>query len=232
MAKNQNLVSRNIGYFIAIIGLVLSSLSIDYSNTISALVGVTLVLWGGILVYIRADKYVKTDIIQNIVKDSYVLFEDLFGESSILSRPVYMPEPSLSGIDQVRVKMEAKDGSVNVVPPGYSLHKMVENELGLNFSSTSFDDKKTSIIKTLTVDYELASNIDITGEESNNKYLIKIKNNVFVPSINLENKLLDNIGDPLTSALMCIMTRTLNKNLVIEKTGVEGKITEVNISVQ
>jgi hypothetical protein len=225
----------NIGYVLLIIGLLLLSVAIYYSNNISALIGIALIFWGGLFFYIRPIQFIRKDILDASIIESQNFQQKILNELGYNGIPMYVsPGSSVAGLRIVKVYIIPQNGSsikpsydglseeekiisnstVSFTPPGHILHRLIEEELKTNFSIVEMEHLPFNLRKSIVEGLELSENFDM--EITNTKIYVNMKGNIFTEAIIAlgENR---KIGDPLTSALACILARVTRQQITIEK---------------
>lgn len=230
MSRTNNFVSRNLGYAFIIVGFIFLGISIDYSNSIAALFAATLILWGGLLFYVKTSKCIKYEIVEKVFRDFTLLYENTTN-ISFTEKPVYFTEGSLEEIRSVRVKISAKEGNnFLITPPGDGLHRLIETEMGVNFSSVDLKDISKRLEDIIVYDLDLASSISIAPSLEKKHISLTIEDNIFHSEDIQDGGVFVHIGDPLSSAIACIITRSTGNRIIIDS--VKSERNKMDITFQ
>src|SRR4030042_4852546 len=168
-AAPRRVASSPIGYLIVVSGLIISALSIDYQSSITAFIGISLVFWGSLLLYIQPRKYVSSSTL-NAVTGEQMLRSHLMYDAEGYSKPVFKAETSLENMSEIRVTLRRGTGgdadkSLEVIPIGLGLHILAEKELRVNFNSVSLKDLRNPLIRCFVETLEVADSIRLTEED-------------------------------------------------------------------
>jgi len=227
---------NNIGYVILFGGALLVLNAIYYSSEISAYVGIALLFWGAIILYVSPDEYVRKRILDVSVIESIFFIDKILKELKYSGDPLYISPKSLWGLRNSTIivpKNELhqipsddlmsnedisilEDGVIKVNPPGLGLSKYIEDEMKIDFSSTDLMNLQSNLGNMLVNDLGLVKTFQISISER----LISIEMTeslffeILSDLIKFDN--LKHIGGPLVSALACIVARSTRKPVFIQ----------------
>lgn len=178
-------IARITGIILLALGFtsIAASIQIDYS--ILALVGLGLVFWGAILVYIQAEDYVKEELFSKVTLSVLETLEKTLAELNYEGKAVYLPpmylskptdnkayipkhaETSLPTIEQIQ-KLERPHSNKTsqgmlINPPGAELAKLFEKTLNTSLTGTDLKQLEQKLPKLLVEELETASHVEINS---------------------------------------------------------------------
>jgi len=243
-----------IGYLLLFLGLVLLVLAVVYSHNVSAFIGVALTFWGALLFYIRPTRFIRKEILDSTVVEPLKYVYKILDELEFRGKPRYISPGTLRGIRSASVYIPKSDpfptlsdeelsheeafltnpSAVKVTPPGLGLSWLLEDELKTNFSTVDLGYLPHNLEKALVEGLEIAETFEI--EVSGPIVQVEIRGSIF-DEINEELEKFDaqlRIGDPLTSAIACILARSTRRPIIIEKIERESKqrLTRINFKIE
>jgi hypothetical protein len=255
--KSATKTTKAAGIIMLILGAAALTMSINYVSTILALIGLGLAFWGVTLTYIQTEEYVREAVLNATETSLLVTLSQTLQELDYRGRAIYLPpkylnEPEttkayipklygggLPSPEQVQ-KLEEQTSPRNsqgilITPPGAELAKLFESRLDTSFTRIDPDHLQENLLRVLTEDLEIASNLEMeTGpsETSNqpenpttqtatesNRIRIKITSSVYKNSnteIGGMLRINPSLGDPLTSAIACALAKATGKPVTIE----------------
>jgi len=142
--------SALIGYGLAGFGVLSLILSVAFTSTVVAFIGLGLTFWGALLLFIRPRHYVRSDLMDSTALSSLASIDRVITSLGYTQKGVYIPVsnpekavvfiPShplnkIPTMEQVERKTFVKDPEgIAMVPPGLALANLFERELGVKFS--------------------------------------------------------------------------------------------------
>lgn len=184
-------LSRLSGMILLTLGVLALIISIIYTFSTLAFVGLGIVFWGVILSYIRSDEYIRGSLLSATATPALLTLNQTLGELSYNGKPVYLPPKYLNNPDESKVyipklkssklptpeqiqELESQNPSRNsqgiiLTPPGSQLTKLFEKTLGTTFTRTDLDHLMQNMPKLIIEDLEIATNFEITAGTSNPK---------------------------------------------------------------
>jgi hypothetical protein len=231
-------INRIIAFLTLLTGIALLVLSAFYTSLVSAVIGLALTFWGSILLYITPTKHVPLGLLTAVAFPNLANIEKLLIDSNLNEKGVYLPpkylkdfESSLvfipshseKGLPKPEEVDEDKLFSKNprgllLTPPGLTLSKLFEKELGTSFTRTDLNYLKGRLAKLLVEDMEIADDAKI--ETENDIVTIEIKNHVLSEICQDTRKLPRthaSVGCALSSAIACALAKATGEPVTIEK---------------
>jgi hypothetical protein len=221
-------------------GVIILVLSINFSSSILAFIGLGLVFWGAILFYVRPTKYVKENLLRKTTAPSLVSLDQIITKLGYKGKAVYLPPKYLKDFESSKVFISARSDmklpspeqiqneedrvflknpeGMLVTPPGSELARLFEETLGTSFARVDLQQIEQKMPKLLIEDLEIAQNVQI--ETLNNTVHVKIENSIY-KNMCQEAKKFSNIcsllGCPLCSAIASALAKATGKPVIIEK---------------
>ena len=229
-------------YLLFSFGIVLLSLAIYYSHNVSAFIGIAFTFLGAILFYIRPTRFIRKDILDatiNPLESYYHLIiesgyegtpqhispNNLWGQRNTV---IYIPKTNnaTKPTDEqlsADVTLIQNAQAIKIIPPGQSLSRLIEDELKTNFSTVDLKYLQNNLEKALVEALEIAKAFQMKPNEST--VHVEINGTIFYETIQkqIESKTMIQIGDPLNSAIACILARSTRKPVVIKNIEIEPK---------
>lgn len=225
-----------IGYVLLVLGFVFMFTSIYSSHRISAYIGIALIFWGAIALYISPSGYIKKSILDSIVKDPIEFMHKLASDLDYSGAPLYVSPGNLWGLsnsaliiprqelDELPTDDWISDDRVflenppvmKLVPPGHTLSKLIEDELKTKYSAEELLDLSIDLKRVLVRGLEMVDSFQMTVEDSTIQ--VEMTGSVFFENFFdiLELSQGKFIGDPLNSAIACILAKSTRKPVFIE----------------
>lgn len=230
-------------------------LSIYYTSSILAFIGLGLVFWGIIFTYIRPEEYTKRTLLDATVSPLLATLDQIMQETSyegkaVFLPPKYFPNPGTNKVyipkqkdtklptpEQIQTQeaqfiIENPQGFL-LTPPGAELVKLFEKTLKTSFARVDLQYLQQNMPKLFIETLEIAKNFEM--ETVNSRVHVKIENSVYqnlaLEAMHLE--LYGTIGCPLNSAIACALAKAVGKPIIIEnqKTSGDGKKTEIEYRI-
>jgi hypothetical protein len=252
LAELEKLKSKpeaKIGYILLFTGLILLIPAFIYSHNVSAFIGISLVFWGALLLYIRPTRFIRKEILDSIITESLDSYNKLIVELGYEGTPHYISPSTILGLQKVVLyiprsnhtlkptdeQLSADEAlisnpqSIKLTPAGLGLSRLIENELKTNFSYVDLDYLQNNLEKVLVEGLEISEAFQMEPTEFT--VHVEIKGSVFFEAIQeqseYEKKMY--IGDPLSSAIACILARSTRQHVVIENIQLEPKEKTIKI---
>jgi hypothetical protein len=224
----------NLGYVFLLVGILFIALSIDFSNQTIGLIGTSIIFWGALLIYFGPQKYVSKEVSLDTSLIYYRHINEMRKELDFKGRPLYFTPSNIFGLRNSVVILSKNEefeydianissyqpfstqDQLVIIPPGQTLSEKIEDKLLTRFSSIEIIDFQSIIGKVIVDDLELAKNIHINIEETEIK--VEINDSIFrsIFSENDQNEFYKYLGDPLTSAIACAISRSTHKPVIID----------------
>jgi len=242
-------------WLLTFLGGVALVLSINYNSLVLAFIGLGLVFWGAIILYIRPEAYVKENLLSTtalppIENLSQIIKELGYEGKGIYLPPKYLPEfesskvyistqkglqlPTPEQIQQQQEGLFLKEPSgILLTPLGAELTRLFERTLGRSFTIVNLQFIKLNMPKLFVEDLEIAQNFEMEAE--NSKVRVKIEGLVY-KDIYKEAKrtpYIHTLDQPISSAIACALAKATGKPIVIEeeRTSEDGKTIEIEYSL-
>ncbi|MFX0208625.1 MAG: hypothetical protein ACFFDT_21770 [Candidatus Hodarchaeota archaeon] len=231
-----------IGYLLLALGLALLALAVYYSHNVSAFIGIALSFWGALLLYIRPTRFIRKEILDTIT-EPLVSYHKLVEELGYEGTPRHISPSTLWGlrntvlyipklnhtITHTNEQLSSDDividnpRAIKLNPPGQSLSRLIEEELKTNFSTVDLEYLQYNLEKALVEGLEIMETFQMELNEST--VHVEMKDAIFYETIKgqIESKKQQKIGDPLNSAIACILARSTRKPVVIENIQTEPR---------
>ena len=224
-----------IGYLLLLTGIILLTLAIIYSHNVSAFIGIALTFWGALLLYIRPTQFIKKEILDATIKPPQST-HNLAKELGYNGTPTYISPGTLRGLRTATVLIPKTDSSrlpsderlsqeriimedppaLKLIPPGLGLHRLIEEELRTNFSTVDLDYLRVNLERALVEGLEIAESFEM--EVGGSAVAVSLRGSIFDNSSEeLGGESVVQVGDPLSSALACILARSTRNRITIEQ---------------
>ena len=181
-------------------GAIALALSINYTSSILAFIGLGLVFWGAILLYIQPEEYTKKVLLDAAVLPSLATLNQIMQELDYKGKAIYLPPKYLIHPEANKVYMpKQKDGKlpapeqilkhegqlfiknpqgIVLTPPGAELTKLFEKTLGTSLTKVDLKHLQQNLPKLFIEDLEIAENLEM--ETKQDKVTRKTNESVFL----------------------------------------------------
>lgn len=215
-----------------------------HESTILAFVGLTLVFWGCLFLFVLPRKHVKSEVMDCMANSVLDALNQLIADSNVEGKPVYIPVPKGAFLPyhlalrnefvyiprkNVRVETAIEHAfmknpkGLRVTPPGLGLVNHMEEKAKLDFHRLEVGSLEETVSYVLVNELGIASGFKTRLEEK--AVYSEIVDPVCEDLCGEAKKMryiCSNVGCPLCSSIACILTRVLNKPVVIESCLVKG----------
>ena len=236
-----------------LIGAALTVLSMLFSSFIPLFAGLGMLFWGSILIYIRSEDYVKSELLQATNLSYFASLDEMLKNTPEMSgKGVYLPSRVASGVATSRVYFFEKSkkkvtlseiikekGIIghpksSMIAPGNELLRLFEKRVGKSFAGADYSFFQRAIPGLVEDDFELAQKVEIETGEDNVK--IRLKNPsalTFLVKAKEQLATIDSIGLPISSAIACALADTTDRPVIIRSHHIddEGKGAEIEYAV-
>ena len=238
------------GYILLGIGLILIWLAVGHSHNVAAFIGIALTFWGSLLLYIRPTRFIRKEILDSTLVEPLKYIHQLMDELGFNETPTYVSPGTLRGLRSATVYIPKSDRSaipsdkqlsqeealitkpqaVKLTPPGLGLSRLLEDELKTNFSTVDLEYLRYHLEKAMVEGLEIAEAFEMEFTESTVQ--VEIRGTIFDEIIEELNELETHrrVGDPLSSAITCILARSTRRPIIIEKVEKEPKKGSIQIT--
>ena len=252
--KKRRVPARLFDSILIAMGTVILSLSIIYSSSILALIGLGLLFWGVTFTYITTSDYVKKILFDTTVAAQQATLNRILQKLEYRGDTIYLPPRFFNTAntykayipkDKLKILPIAdilpkqkpdflidyikNPSAVLITPPGVELAILFEKTLKIDFAKLSLQDLQRRLPDLLIDDLEVTSYFDMQIEEDLAR--VQIDDSYFRYS-NAETELSSLyffFDSPLICAIACILAKTTGKLIIIErqKTETEPKVVTV-----
>ena len=218
-------------------GVILVVLSAFYVSSFLAILGVAIIFWGAILLYITPSKHVPLTLLNASANSNASNIERILSEANLAEKGFYLPPKNLTNIEsslifipetpktplpkpeEITEKLlpKRKDG-VFLTPPGLALSQLFERQLGVSFTKTDLAHVQRVLPKLLIEGTELAEDAEI--QIKNNTITIEITGSILAgvcQETNKNPKTHEQVGCLLSSAIACALAKATGKAITIQK---------------
>jgi hypothetical protein len=236
-------------------GAIALFISVIYTSSILAFIGLGLLFFGVTFTFIRSDEYVKKTLLDATASSQQATLKYIVQELQYDGREIYLPPKYFRNSEIYKAYIsEQKNGrlprpeeiqeheqdflienpsGILFIPPGAELSKLFETTLRINFAKVDLQYLQEKMPKLFMEDLEIAQAFEI--ESKNNKIRVKIQGSVYVTSYKETEEQLgvhSTLDSPLSSAIACSLAKTTGKPVIIEKqqTSEDGKDVTVEYS--
>ena len=208
--------------------------SVIINSSILALIGLGLVFWGALFLYIEPQKYVQARILNSSTKSPLDTLSQLTTALNYSGKAIYLPPryfphpgnekvfinwgqsehlPPLDTVNRAEVLMNDPLG-LCVTPPGLALTNLYEQELGTQFMDIDLYDLPEKISKIITEDLEIAKTFYMDFES--NVITIHVTDHIYQDLCSPSREAKSALCCPLCSSIAIALARTLNTPITVE----------------
>lgn len=241
--------SNRIGIVFIIVGIVLTVFSVINSVTMVFYVGISLLFFGSLFLFVSNKKFVGTNVLHASLVSVYetfdrhilelnnsgmVYFQAYSVSDGVVSNLVNSPESSVPKEDlyskennvQKQLLDHVSTGS-HIVPPGFGLVDLFEQQLNHDFTEIDINDFNSALSLILN-DLDLASNCEFTieGDHLTLKLIGSIFYNLYLKEHQLKS--IHIVGCPLISAIACALTKVTKKPVLVTKIAVSPNLNAID----
>ncbi len=221
-------------------GIISLAVSVGYDSSVLAFIGLGLVFWGAIFLYIRPEEYVRKALAEAALAPSLTTLNQMIqdlgykGDTTYLppkyfanpdttkmyiSRYKYasLPTPELIQQYENQIVAETTQGLLTT-PPGIRLSELMEKSLGTTFIKTSLEELEQKLPKVVIEDLEVAENLEIARaryiEGGNITIYAKITKPIYrsmSKDAEEPSQTTNIIGDPVCSAIAIALAKASGK---------------------
>jgi hypothetical protein len=242
--------SALIGYALAGLGGLSLIVSVIFTSTVLAFIGLGLTFWGALLLFIRPRYYVRTDLMDSTALSSLRTIDRVITGLGYNEKGIYIPvgnpektvvfvsSQPLKGIPkaaQVENQTFVKDPEgITIVPPGMALANLFEKELGVKFDEWSLEKMTERLPKLLIEDLEMVQDctIKIDGDRVSFRFVESVFSE-FCDLLKGSTKVCSSLGCPMCSAMACILAQVTHRPVKFDedKYTVDGTAIESSYSL-
>jgi len=157
--------------------------SVIYVSQILAFIGLSLVFWGALLLYIQPGEYTRKALLDAIAVTSLEALSQIMQELDYKGKAIYLPPRYLKDPEANKIYIpKQKDGKpptpelileqesqlfiqnpegILLTPPGAEMTKLFEKTLGTSFTKVDIEYLQQNLPKVFIEDLEIAENLEI-----------------------------------------------------------------------
>ena len=226
-------------YLLTSAGVIALFFSINFNSSIIALIGLGLIFWGVILIYIRPRGYVREILLDKTMLPVVTNLNQMIEELGYEGKGTYLPPKYFKSFESRKVYIGARKDTelplpretldedkmfirnpirALITPPGIELKRLFEKTLGTSFARVDLQFLEQNMPKLLVEDLEIAQEVEM--ETKNDRVFVKTKNSIYqsiCKEVQKLSKTSYSLGCPLHSAIACALAEATGKLIVIEK---------------
>ncbi|MGA3406322.1 MAG: hypothetical protein ABSD49_11380 [Candidatus Bathyarchaeia archaeon] len=222
-----------VGYMLLGMGLLAVAVSILFSSTILAFIGLGLAFWGMLMFFVRPHNYVRSDLLNATAMSSLKTIDNIMLDMGYREKGVYIPtegpdrtvvfvptEPfsAIPTAADVAGKTSLTDpAGLLVVPPGLALANLIEKKLGFKVKDCGVETLIRSLPKVLIEDLEIVR--DIQTEVKGDQVEFKLIDSIYADFCReaRDSSRRCGLGCPMCSALACILATASGKPVLFDE---------------
>jgi hypothetical protein len=224
-------------FFLLILGIVTISISSFCVSSYLAIIGVTFIFWGSILLYLAPSRQIPLALLTYTISVSMENIERLLTEHQCTQKAIYLPPKNLqspeSSIAFIPKKLNQglprpeeveinhlfsnKQEGLFLTPPGYALLKMFEQKLGRSFIKLDQKDTQKNLSRLFVEELAIAETVKI--QIQNRNITVEVSGSIFKDECQVTQKYPtthNSLGCLLTSSLACVLAKIIGKPIVVE----------------
>lgn len=174
---------RGAGLVLLFLGIVSLVAAIMVYSSVPAMIGLGLIFWGIILIYIQTDEYMKKTVLDSTTTSLLTALNETLETLEYRGKAIYLPPKYVNDPEFTKIyiskletgtlptpdttqKLETQPAQRNtqallITPPGAELARLVESTLGTSFLSMNLENLQQRLPKTLVEDLEVATDFEI-----------------------------------------------------------------------
>jgi len=228
----RKVASERIGYAMLGVGSLALILSIIFTSTILAFVGLGLTFWGVLVFFVRPHKYVRSDLMDASAQSTLKSIDEIMVGMGYHERGVYVRSSSGKAVVFVPTQpfsmipagtavdaqtfLEDPKGLV-LTPPGLALSNLIEKKLGFELVDCGMEKLVQTLPKVLVEDLEIVRDVQVEVREDFVEF--RLVDSIFTDFCKQirESSRRCGLGCPMCSALACILTVATGKPVTFEE---------------
>jgi hypothetical protein len=251
--QNQTKFSQIAILFMLTLGVLSVIASAFYASSFLAILGVAIIFWGAILLYVTPSKHVPLTLLNASAEAATANIERQISELNLSEKGVYLPPKNLKNIDSSLIfipetpktplptpeetnekQLTNEKTGAFITPPGSALQRLFEEELGFSFTKTDLKQIQNKLPKLLAEDMELAENAEIQIQD--NTVTLEITGSILdeiCRQTDSQPKTHKQVGCLLSSAIACALAKATGKPVTIqnETRNQETKTTKIEYQI-
>jgi hypothetical protein len=229
-----------------LLGAVSLTVSIGYDSSILAFIGLGLIFWGAVLLYIKPEQNVSKTLLEATLSPSLTMLNQMIQDLGYKGDATYLPPKYFANPDTTKIYISKHKNTslptpeliqqyenqivakttegLLTTPPGIQLSELMEKSLGTTFIKTSLEDLEQKLPKVVIEDLEVAENLEIAHaryvEAGNITIHAKITKPIYKDVFNDDDssQIAGTIVSPVCSAIAIALTRATGKPVRITNT--------------
>jgi len=180
--KYKRKPTGKIGYILLFFGAITLVLSMVYSSNVSAFVGISLIFWGALLLFITPTNYIKRSLLEPTSASTFANINKILSNLNYNGKGIYLPPqynkeseggtvfiptktdndsiPSVKEVAQNKLFIENPKG-ICLTPSGLELTNLFEEELGIDFQECNIECLKDELQKLFVEGLEIADSFEL-----------------------------------------------------------------------
>ena len=252
--KYKRKPTGKIGYLLLFLGAIALVWSIIYTSYVPAFIGIALMFWGALLLFITPAKYIKADLLSPTALPTFTAINRIIKNLNYKGKGVYLPPKHFKGFKSGKLFISSKENTaipptekiaqeevflknpqgICLTPSGLDLTNLFEDELGTDFNNVDLNYLQTSLPKLFIDGLEIAEDFEMN--KRGNTIHIKIWNSIYKDFCGKARKLSKNscssFACPLCSSIACALTRITGKPVIIKKSKVSLRGEKIEVYYQ
>ena len=238
------------GYSMVATGILSLAVSLYATSTVLAFIGLGLTFWGALLLFIRPQKYVTTELLDSTALSSLRTIDRVMTEMGYYEKGIYLPggnpdravvfvpaEPygRIPKAQEIEDQMFIKDPKgLAMIPPGLALANLIEKKLGVGLEKCSLETLGERLPKVMVEELEMAQDFQmhVKGNEVRFNFNESVYSD-FCHSLTGSTRVCAGLGCPICSAMACVLTIATGKPVSFEgdKFSADGKSLESSYKI-
>jgi hypothetical protein len=239
--KSINIIPEKLIYSTLIsAGTVSLALSIIYTSSFLALIGLGMLFWGITLTYVRTEEYVKRILLDQSTSSQLKAANKIISEAEFTGNAIFLPPkyfkipnvykayipkdknakaptPELIYRQEPRFFIESLENppALLLTPPGAELADLFEKKLDINLPQVKLPYLQVNLPKLLIEDLEMVKNFEMNIKD--NTIQVKIEGSVYREPNTDERKLnvYFSFGSPLINAIASVLAKVSGNPVII-----------------
>lgn len=223
--------------------------SILLESPIPVLIGLGLLFWGILFIYIRTEEYTKKTLLGTVAYPQTITLNQIIQELHFKGNPVYLPPKYFTNPETLRAYIPQHEETVLptpeqvqqqesqvfmnsprgmlVTPAGSELTKLFEKTLSKNFTLVDLEYLQQNLPRLLIEDFEIVQNFEMEKETNEIRVRIEYSEKSILNAEKEGHQSILNFT--LGSAIACALAKTTGKPITIDDQQTSKNRREVTI---
>jgi hypothetical protein len=259
-SKSVTAISAPLRVLFLVLGAISLVASFFVESRILALIGLGLVFWGALLLFLSPVRHVEASLLYSTSLASYVNIDRIMADFEYKGKGYYLPSypkdvylpEHLKGLKDVLVYVSAQETfemppvdelaegkfllkdskGVLILPPGLGLLEEMENKLNIDLTKTSLTELSEILPQFLLENFNIAKDIKLSLKE--NIASLRITDSIYRDLyVSKTSKSVVMLGCPLASAVACALAKASSKPVMIQRhrVSLDGMTVELQFSI-